>query len=118
VAAAALSIALFVARGAWLLGSPQRLQPPWMRVPPHVVDTVLLLSALWLAAQQAPGSPHAWLAAKVVALVAYVVLGTVALKRGRSARIRIAAFVAAVATFGYIVTVALAKSPLGLLAGR
>lgn len=116
--AAALSIALFVARGAWLLSAPQRVQPPWMRIPPHVVDTVLLLSALWLAAQQAPGSPHAWLAAKIVALVAYVVLGTLALRGGRTRGARIAAFAAALATFGYIVTVALTRSPLGFLAWR
>ena len=116
--AAALSIALFVARGAWLLSAPQRVQPPWMRIPPHAVDTVLLLSALWLAAQQAPGSPHAWLAAKIVALVAYVVLGTLALRGGRTRGARIAAFAAALATFGYIVTVALTRSPLGFLAWR
>jgi uncharacterized membrane protein SirB2 len=119
VGAAALSIALFVARGAWLLRSPQLpLQPPWVRIPPHVVDTVLLLAALWLAAQQAAGSPHAWLAAKIVALIAYIVLGTIALKRGRTRATRIAAFAAAVATFGYIVTVALTRSPLGFLAWR
>ncbi len=114
--AAALSIALFIARGAWMRTSPQMLQQKWVRISPHVVDTVLLLSALWLASQQAPGSPHGWLAAKVVGLVVYIVLGTVALKRGPTPGIRTAAFVAALATFGYLVTVAVTKSPLGFLA--
>ena len=116
--AAALSIAMFVARGGWLWYSPSMLQLRWVRVTPHVVDTVLLLSALWLAWQQAVGSAHGWLAAKVVALAVYIVLGTHALKRGRTRGIRIAAFVAALATFGYIITVALTKSPLGFLAWR
>jgi len=113
---AALSIALFVARGAWMRTSPQMLQQKWVRIAPHVVDTALLLSALWLASQQAPGSPHGWLAAKVVGLVVYIALGTIALKRGRTPRIRTVAFVAALATFAYIVMVALTKSPQGFLA--
>jgi len=116
VTAAALSVAMFVARGAWMLRSPQMLQQPAVRITPHVVDTVLLLSALWLAWQQAAGSAHGWLAAKIVALAVYIVLGTIALKRGRTPRMRIAAFAAAVATYGYIVTAALTKSPLGFLA--
>jgi uncharacterized membrane protein SirB2 len=118
MSAAALSIAAFVTRGAWTLHSSQPLPQTWMRIAPHVVDTVLLLSALWLASQQAAGSAHGWLAAKIVALVVYIALGTIALKRGRTRGIRIAAFVGAVATFGYIVTVALTKSPLGFLALR
>jgi uncharacterized membrane protein SirB2 len=118
VSAATLSIAMFVGRGASMLRSPPTLSPKWARITPHVVDTVLLASALWLASQQAAGSAHGWLAAKIAALVVYIVLGTIALKRGRTRGIRIAAFAAAVATFGYIVTVALTKSPLGFLAWR
>ena len=118
MSAAALSIATFVTRGAWLLRAPQRPQPQWARIAPHVVDTVLLLSALWLASQQAAGDAHGWLAAKVVALVVYIALGTIALKRGRTLGIRIAAFAGAVVIFAYIVSVALTKSPLGILAWR
>jgi uncharacterized membrane protein SirB2 len=117
MSAAALSIATFITRGAWLLRAPQRPQPRSARIAPHVVDTVLLLSALWLASQQAGGA-HGWLAAKVVALVVYIALGTIALRRGRTLGIRVAAFAGAVATFGYIVSVALTRSPLGILAWR
>jgi uncharacterized membrane protein SirB2 len=114
--AATLSIALFVTRGAWMLWSPSMLQLRWVRVVPHVIDTVLLAAGIWLASQLAAGGPHAWLAAKLVALVVYIALGTVALKMSRPPSVRIAAFVAAVVTFGYIVSVAVTKSPLGLLA--
>ena len=113
---AALSIALFATRGAWMLWSPERLRERWVRIVPHAIDTVLLASALWLAWQLGAAGAHGWLAAKVVALLVYIALGTVALKRGRTRGVRIAAFVAAVATFGYIVSVALTKSPLGFLA--
>lgn len=114
--AAALSIALFALRGAWMLRSPRRLQQRWVRVVPHVVDTALLASALWLAWQIGADGTRGWLWAKVVALVAYIGLGTIALTRGRTRRTRAVAFIAAVATFGYIVSVAIAKSPLGFLA--
>jgi uncharacterized membrane protein SirB2 len=58
-----------------------------------------------------------WLTTKVVLLLAYIVLGSIALKRGRSKRIRVAAFVAALLTVGFIVSVAQAHHPLGIFAG-
>ena len=114
--AAALSIGLFALRGAWMLRSPQRLQRRWVRIGPQVIDTVLLASALWLAWQLGADGTRGWLWAKVIALCAYIALGTVALKRGRTRGVRVIAFAAALATFGYIVSVAVTKSPLGVLA--
>jgi uncharacterized membrane protein SirB2 len=114
VGAAAVSITLFVLRGAWRWASPERLAARWVRIVPHVVDTILLASALWLAWQVGRGAAP-WIAAKVVALVAYIALGTIALKRGRTPAIRAAAFFAALAVFGYIVSVAATKSPWGAL---
>ena len=113
ISAAALSITLFALRGAWMLRSPQRLQQRWVRIVPHGVDTVLLASALWLAWQMGAAGTRGWLWAKVVALLVYIVLGTVALKRGKTVAGRTVAFAAALATFGYIVSVAVTKSPLG-----
>jgi len=114
--AAALSISLFILRGGWMLWSPQKLRQPWVKVLPHVIDTVLLAAALSLAWQLGAVAWRAWLVAKVVGLLVYIVLGALALKRGRTRRTRVAAFVAAIATFGYIVMVALTKSPLGSFA--
>ncbi len=115
MSAAALSLGLFVLRGAWMMRAPGQLARRWVRIVPHVVDTVLLATALWLAWQIGFAANSPWLSAKIVALLAYIALGTIALKRGRTRGVRIAAFVAAIATFGYIVSVALTKSPLGLL---
>ena len=115
VGAVVVSVALFVFRGVLMLSEAPLLQVKFLRIAPHVIDTVLLASALWLAWQVGSGAAP-WITAKVVALVAYIVLGSYALKRGRTPGIRTAAFFAALATFGYIVSVALAKSPWGALA--
>jgi uncharacterized membrane protein SirB2 len=116
VGAAALSIAGFALRGAWMLRSPQRLRERWVRIVPHAIDTVLLASALWLAWQLGAEGTRGWLWAKLIALLVYIGLGTIALKRGKTHGVRVAAFAGALATFAYIVSVAIAKSPLGLLA--
>jgi uncharacterized membrane protein SirB2 len=90
----------------------------WARVAPHLVDTVLLASALslaWVGGFRPLEVP--WLEAKLVGLVVYILAGTIALKRGRTPMVRGAAFAVALVTLAYIVSVALTKNPLGLLAG-
>jgi uncharacterized membrane protein SirB2 len=110
VGCAALSIAGFVARGALMLAGSPLLGTRFVRVAPHVVDTALLASAIWLAwfLGQIPFA-HAWITAKIAALLAYIVFGTIALKRGKTKEIRAAAFAAALASAGYIVWVALTR---------
>ncbi|MBL8260455.1 MAG: SirB2 family protein [Candidatus Competibacteraceae bacterium] len=112
----ALSFALFVLRGLWMLADSPQLRRRWVRIAPHVIDTALLASALWLTAilHQYPFA-HGWLTAKVLGLVVYIILGSIALKRGSSKPVRAAAWVAALAVFGYIVSVALTRSPAGFL---
>ena len=84
---------------------------------PHVVDTVLLLSALALAwLLRLDPRDAAWLTAKIIGLVFYVALGVVALRPGRHQWVRATAWVAALATVGWIVSVALTKNPYGFLA--
>lgn len=113
VASVAVSLSLFALRGAWMLAGSERLRHRWVRVLPHVVDTVLLASAVAMTViARLDPAHHPWLLAKIAALVLYVVLGSVALKRGRTRATRIAALVAALAVFGYIVAVALTKNPL------
>jgi len=87
------------------------LRQRWVRTVPHVVDTALLASAVALAvwSSQYP-LEQAWLTAKVLALIAYIVLGTIALKRGSTKTIRGTAFLAAVLVFMYIAGVARTKN--------
>src|SRR5690606_9414946 len=97
---------------SWMLAGSSQLQRRWVKVVPHLVDTVLLASAIGLALWSAQYPlQRPWLTAKVMALILYIVLGSVALKRGRTRNTRVAALVAALATFGYIVGVALTRSP-------
>ncbi|NNG24689.1 SirB2 family protein [Telluria aromaticivorans] len=110
---ALLSGLLFLLRGIWMLSGSQQLQRRWVKIVPHIVDTLLLASAIGLAvwSSQYPGQ-QSWLTAKVLALVGYIVLGTIALKRGRTQQVRAAAFAGALACFAYIVLVAVTRSPL------
>jgi uncharacterized membrane protein SirB2 len=112
IGCAALSGALFLLRGTWMLRASPLLQGTWVRIVPHVVDTLLLASAIGLAiwSHQYPGQ-QPWLTAKLLALLGYIVLGSVALKRGRTKEQRQAAFAAALALFAYIVMVAVTKRP-------
>jgi uncharacterized membrane protein SirB2 len=113
VAAVIASFVLFFLRGIWMIGTPERLAARWVRVVPHVVDSVLLASAIALAALTAQYPfLQSWLTAKVVALLVYIVLGSIALRRGPTRRARIVAWVMALAVFGYIVAVARVRSPV------
>lgn len=114
IACAVLSIAGFAARGAMVLRESPLLDARVVRVAPHVVDSVLLGSAIalaWLSGQYP--FAQSWLTAKVLALAAYIALGAIALKRGRSPAARRAAFALALATVLYIVSVALTRDPWG-----
>jgi uncharacterized membrane protein SirB2 len=83
----------------------------------YTVDTILLTAALMLTTivHQYP-FVNAWLTTKVLLLVAYVVLGTFALKRGRTRKVRWISYVAALVVFAFIISVARAHNPLGIFA--
>ncbi len=118
VSAVYLSGAGFVLRGMWMLMGSPLLKARLTRILPHIVDTVLLGSAILLALRiyQYPFT-HGWLTAKVLALLLYIVLGTIALKRGRTRRVRIVSFAAALAAFLYILAVAITRNPFPGLSG-
>ncbi|HUM90137.1 MAG TPA: SirB2 family protein [Candidatus Competibacter sp.] len=112
-----LSFCLFIMRGIWMMAESPHLQARWVRIVPHVIDAILLASAigLTLTLHQYPFA-QGWLTAKVLGLIAYIILGSIALKRGSTQTIRVAAFIGSLTVFGYIVSVALTHSPLGFLA--
>ena len=111
-----VSLVGFGARGLLMLSGSRWLSARFVRVAPHVVDTLLLASALWLAwlLGQYP-FVQPWLTAKVLGLLAYIGFGTVALRRGRSRPLRVAALAAALAAAGYVVAVAISRDPRGPL---
>jgi uncharacterized membrane protein SirB2 len=108
-----ITLALFLLRGVWMMMDSPRLQARWARIVPHINDTLLLASGIALAVlmQQYP-LVHGWLTAKLFALIAYIVLGTLALKRGKTKAQRVTAWIAALLVFGYMLAVARAHDPL------
>lgn len=96
-----------------MLRASPLLQQRWVRIVPHIVDTALLASAITLSIQLSI-SPLAapWLMAKIIALLAYILLGTIAIKRGKTKNIRIVAWLAAQLVFFYIIGVAITHDPL------
>jgi uncharacterized membrane protein SirB2 len=106
----------FLIRGRWMLQQSPMLQKPWVRITPHIVDSTLLGSAITLAylSGQYP-LVNGWLTAKVLGLLVYIVLGAVALKRGKSVMVRRNCFVLAICCYAYIVSVALTRQVLPFL---
>jgi uncharacterized membrane protein SirB2 len=99
---------LFAMRGLWTLRDSPLAQRRSLRLAAHTIDTALLASAIGLVAWSAQyPSPQPWLSVKVVALVAYIGAGSLALKRGCARPVRAAAFAAALLLFGYILKLAL-----------
>lgn len=109
---AALSILFFILRGFWMFSTPEKLQQRWVKIAPHIIDTLLLATAIALTftINQYPFN-EGWLTAKLIALIAYIVLGTIALKRGKTRAIRTLALIMALLCVGYIVWVALSHNP-------
>jgi uncharacterized membrane protein SirB2 len=111
-----LSISFFLVRGVWMLTDSGMLAYKFTKIAPHVIDTLLLGSAITLLfiIGQYPFINH-WLTAKLIGLVVYIVLGTIAIKRGKTKGQRSVALVAALITFGYILSVAIRRDPMGFL---
>lgn len=112
VALALLTALSFCVRAWWMLSGSSLLHARWVRLLPHVVDSLLLATGITLAIGLSI-SPwaHPWLAAKLLAVGVYVVLGSVALKRGRSYRARLTALLLSLLLLAYIFSVALHHDP-------
>lgn len=117
VTAAIVSIALFALRGGWMVFDSPRLGARWVRIVPHAIDTLLLLSALALVAVSGQW-PFAvtWLTVKLLLLVLYIGLGMLALRPTRPRSVRIVCFVLALGTVLFLVSVARSHDPWGALA--
>ena len=118
MALVAASGGLFALRGAAVLaGGAWALRKPW-RLLSYAIDTLLLAAGLTLWSWLNLNPAHdAWLGTKFGLLVVYIVLGSLALKRGRTASARRASYAAAIAVFLFIASVAMARHPLGWFAG-
>ncbi len=112
-----LSLTGFFLRGVLTLRASPLMKARWIKVLPHINDTILLAAALSLAvmSDQYP-FVSGWVTAKVLGVIAYIILGSLALREGSSLRTRVVCWVTAMAVFGWIVSVALTRQPAGFLA--
>jgi uncharacterized membrane protein SirB2 len=117
IACVALSGSLFALRGVMMLAGSRHVYHPALKNLSYLVDTTLLTAAilLTLILHQYP-FVQSWLTAKVLLLVVYIVLGVFALRRGRSRASRAGFFLAALAVFLFIVSIAIAHDPRGVFA--
>jgi uncharacterized membrane protein SirB2 len=110
LATVGISLALFLLRGAWQMMDSPMLSMKWVKIVPHINDALLLTAAIgMLIVAGLNPLQHGWLMAKIIALLLYIALGTIALKRGKTPLQRKLAFIGALAVFAYIVAVAVSK---------
>lgn len=112
ITAAYCSLAFFILRAAWSVAEDQRLKSTCVRVTPHLLDTLLLLLGVSMAVFLQLWPLPDWLSAKLVALLLYIFLGTLAIKRGPTPPIRAAAACLAVLVFIYMLGAAHQHHPL------
>jgi len=109
---ALLSILGFTLRGILKLQGSALIEKKFFKIAPHIVDSVLLLSAIALSVMidQYPLT-DGWLTAKVIGLLLYIFLGLVTLRFAKTQPIRLLAFILAIVVFAYIATVARSHNP-------
>jgi uncharacterized membrane protein SirB2 len=108
-----LSISGFIFRGILHFRGSDLVNRKWIKITPHVIDTVLIISAIILLIQSGLNLlTTPWLLAKVIALFLYIALGLIAFRFGKTAHVRMLAWSVAILLFAYICAVAVTKNPL------
>ncbi len=107
-----LSITGFTLRGFFLFYFPLLLQKRLTKTLPHLVDTVLLLSGIYLASQWSWAGLQTWLPTKIILLVFYIALGMVTLRFGKTLLQKKLAWVGAMMTVTYLLGIAYTKQPM------
>lgn len=110
------SIIGFMLRWNWRISGSQLSQLRLTKTVPHIIDSLFLATgvALIFTINQYPLSTT-WLTAKITGILVYIVLGMFAMSGKISRPWRVTAFLAAVSSFAWILTVARLKSPWGFL---
>jgi uncharacterized membrane protein SirB2 len=114
---AMLAIGGFLLRGYWVMSGSSLANSRASKLVPHMIDAIFLGSGIWLIVESnLAWTQQAWLLAKFAGLLGYICFGMVAFRFGKSVEVRMVAFVAAVASFAFIVGAAITKSPMSWLA--
>jgi uncharacterized membrane protein SirB2 len=111
VSSALLSVSFFIVRGVWMLTDSSLFDHKLRKILPHIIDTVLLVSAIAILVQWKMNPfDHAWLMAKIIALMFYIGFGMIAFRFGNTKKQRLFAWIAALVCVAYIVQTALTKN--------
>lgn len=115
IALAYLTVLGFVVRGIWALTDSPQLQQRWVRIAPHVIDTLLLTLGVIMMINLSLSPFDGWLAAKLVGLLAYIGFGVLTMRAG-SKGLKVFGFCAAVLCVAYMFAVAFTRSAWPFLA--
>ena len=107
IALAFLTVSGFIIRAGWSHLSPDLLAAKWVRIAPHVVDTLLLTFGVWLAMNVSGGVWQPWLIAKMIGLLVYIAFGVMTL-RGQG-QLRTVGLLGALLAAAYIFAVAFTR---------
>jgi uncharacterized membrane protein SirB2 len=114
VALVVTSVGLFLARAVPALAADRRPRG-WLRAAPHVLDTLLLASGVWLAILVG-WNPlvHAWFGVKLALLVVYITLAALALRPAYPRSVRLVLLAGALAAVAGMAFAAVTKAPAGV----
>lgn len=115
IVSVAAGFALFFVRGLWMMQSYPDSQEKWVRVLPHAVDAVIVLSAIVMLAMSPTGWPGDWLTVKLALIVVYVVLALYLFRGARALATKFLAWLLGLLVFLFITTIAVLNDPLGIL---
>ena len=110
---AVLSISLFTLRFIWLLANSPKLQAKWVKITPHIIDTLLLSFGVIMAVQLSINPlEQLWLGEKLLAVVAYIFTGYYTLKLARNKPMQIIGYLGAMGWVMLIIRLAMTREPL------
>ncbi|OUR61969.1 SirB family protein [Colwellia sp. 39_35_sub15_T18] len=113
---AAISVGLFTLRFFWTLANSSKLQAKWVKITPHIVDTLLLGIGIVMAVQYSINPlEQLWLGEKILAVLAYIFTGYYTLKLARNKGMQIIGYLGAMGWVMLIVRLAMTREPLFLL---
>ncbi len=113
---AVISISLFTLRFIWLLSNSAKLQAKWVKITPHIIDTLLLTLGVIMAVQYSMNPvEQLWLGEKLLAIVAYIFTGYYTLKLARNKVMQIIGYLGAMGWVMLIVRLAMTREPLFFL---
>lgn len=112
---AVISVLLFTLRFTWLLLNSELLQRKWVKIAPHIIDTLLLVIGVAMAVKLAINPmEQLWLAEKLIAVIAYIFTGYYTLKLARNRMMQIFGYLGAMGWVMLVVRLAMTKEALFL----